>query len=169
VSTATRTCPGCKLEMPRGNAPYDRDFNASPECWSVYTEVLAAEYQDMLLFAEVHQLSVDAYAAQHAGAQHRDKSVCVHLVGLHLVLVEELAPIDVPPRLQRLASGMTHWPHYAPPADMGPLTVFDVATAKGRTQHAERVRAWSRQVWAAWRPQHAAVAELARRCYAERR
>ena len=42
-------------------------YNLSPECWSVYTEVLEAEYSNGLLFGQVHQLTVDAYAVQHAG------------------------------------------------------------------------------------------------------
>ena len=34
-----RTCPGCGLEMPRSERSYDRKFNASAECWSLFEEV----------------------------------------------------------------------------------------------------------------------------------
>ena len=80
----TTTCPGCGLELAAGTQGYERKFNASAECWSVFEEVLAKEFQSAPLFGQVHQLTVDAFAVQHAGGRHPDKSVCIHLVGLHL-------------------------------------------------------------------------------------
>src|SRR5438093_4006756 len=61
---ATSTCPGCGLEMPTGSRTYNRKFNASAECWSVFEDVLAKEFQSAFLFGQVHQLTVDAYAVQ---------------------------------------------------------------------------------------------------------
>jgi hypothetical protein len=153
-------CPGCALAMPRdAHAPYDGYYNCSAECWSVYTEVLAKEYSNAVLFGQVHQMTVDTYAVQHAGARHPDKSVAVHLVGLHLMLLEGVRPPFVPPLLQQLASRTRTWPHFDPPADRGALTVFDVATA---SDHAAVVRAWAKQVWNAWMPHHAAVERFAK-------
>src|SRR5215467_14647334 len=64
-------CPGCGLAMPKRLEATGHEYiNASPECWSVYTEVLEAEYSNPLLFAQVHQLTVDTYAAQHPGGKH---------------------------------------------------------------------------------------------------
>jgi hypothetical protein len=54
-------------------------YNASPECWTVYSETLGAEYSRPVIFGQVHQLTVDAYAVQHAGGEHPDKSVGIHL------------------------------------------------------------------------------------------
>ena len=99
-----RACPGCGLELPPGKRTYGRKFHASAECWSVFEEVLAAEFQNPVLFGQVHQLTVDAYAVQHAGGRHPDKSVCIHLVGLYLALERGVAPVDVPRQLQRLAT-----------------------------------------------------------------
>jgi hypothetical protein len=145
--------------MPRSGKTYDGSFHASPECWSVFGEVLAAEFQNAILFGQVHQLSVDTYAVQHAGGPHPAKSVCVHLTGLHLVHERGMAPVQVAPILQRLASGVSSWPHFEPPDDRGPLTVFDVAMAAGSVhEHVSIVRRWSTQVWKAWEPHHAAVA-----------
>ncbi len=135
-------------------------YNASPECWSVFTEVLAAEYVDAVLFGQVHQLTVDTYAVQHAGGTHPDKSVAVHLVGLHLVLERGLKPPMVPPELQRLAETTTSWPHFEPPPRVTSPTVFDVALAGGGEEHIRIVRTWSRAVWDAWATHHAAVAAL---------
>ena len=158
VSRRSIICPGCGLEMPHDeHAPDDGYFNCSRECWSVCTEVLAKEFSNAVLFGQVHQMTVDAYAVQHAGGPHPDKSIAVHLVGLHLVLDESVRPTDVPPKLQRLASRIERWPHFEPPASNGPLTVFDVAVA---ADHAAMVRQWAMQVWNAWSTHHRAIAAL---------
>jgi hypothetical protein len=136
-------------------------YNVTPECWSVYTEVLEKEYANGVLFGQVHQLTVDAYAVHHAGGPHPDKSVDVHLVGLHLVIERGFPPPNVPKHLQQLASRITSWPHFPPPAMPQSITVFDVAMADSPEQHAARVREWSAAVWSAWAPVHRAVAELA--------
>ncbi len=152
--------------MPASERRYHGYYHASPECWSLYEEVLAAEIGNGVLFGQVHSLTVDAYAAQHAGGPHPDKSVCVHLVGLCLVMERGLAPIDVAPRLQRLASTVRAWPHFTPPADRGPLTVFDVAGASSPREHADRVHAWAAQVWSSWSAHHRPLLELTRGCFA---
>jgi hypothetical protein len=165
LESRTTICPGCGLELPRGEAACDSYYHLTPECWALYTEVLSREYQNAALFGQVHQLTVDAYAVQHAGGPHPDKSVCVHLVGLHLVLERGLAPMDVPPRLQRMAASVSSWPHFAPPARRGPLTVFEVALAGSALEHATCVRAWAGQVWHAWSCHQADVAELAGKAF----
>ena len=158
---AMQACPGCGLEMPRSGAAYDRKFHASAECWSLFEEVIAKEFQNAVLFAQAHQLTVDAYAAQHAGGRHPDKSVCIHLTGLHLALERGLAPLERPRRMQALAARTT-WPHFEPPTERASLTICDVALADGPEEHAARVREWAAQVWKIWRPHHGAVRELAK-------
>jgi Family of unknown function (DUF5946) len=54
------TCHGCGLELPRGEQSYDCKFMASAECWSSFEGVLATEYENTVLFGEIHQLTVDA-------------------------------------------------------------------------------------------------------------
>jgi len=154
------TCPGCGLELPVGVRGYDRKFHASAECWSLFEELLAAEFQNAALFGSVHQLSVDAYAVQHAGGRHPDKSVCVHLVGLYLMLERGIAPARVPPYLQRLASRAV-WPHLDPPAERAHLTVNDIVHAGSHQAHALRVREWAAQVWRVWGAHHDVARELA--------
>lgn len=153
-------CPGCGLEMPRGAAVYDRKFHASAECWALFEEVLAAEYQNAVLFGQVHQLTVDAYAVQHAGGRHPDKSVCIHLCGLYLVLERRVAPTAVPPRLQAIAA-RTSWPSLGPPAGRVGMTVFDVAITGSPQEHAAASRAWALAVWRHWAPHHDVARELA--------
>ena len=59
--------------------------------------MLAREFQNAPLFGQIHQLTVDAYAVQHAGGRHPDKSVCVHLVGLYLENELGIKSTDVAP------------------------------------------------------------------------
>jgi hypothetical protein len=152
-------CPGCGLEMPRReNAPPDGYYNTSPECWSVYSEVLAAQYSNRMLFAQVHQLSVDSYAVQHAGGPHPDKSVDVHLAGLYLVLERGIRPTAVPPVLQRIAAAVDPWPHFTPPAVQYSINVSDVALVDSTPGHIEMVKRWAAEVWSAWSMHHADVA-----------
>src|SRR5678809_1305748 len=106
-------CPGCGLSMPAHNtAPPRSYYNTSPECWDLYTEVLGTEYSNAFLFGQIHQLTVDTYAVQHAGEPHPDKSVNVHLCGLYLGLVKGIRSPYIPPLLQRLATETKVWPHY---------------------------------------------------------
>jgi hypothetical protein len=148
--------------MPAGGQSYDRKFHASAECWSLFEQLIAAEFQNAVLFGQVHQLTVDAYAVQHAGGRHPDKSVCIHLVGLYLVLERRVKPVEVPPLLQRVAR-RTSWPHLAPPEQTGLLTVRDVALADSAQTHAVRVREWAEGVWGAWSPHLEVARELAGR------
>jgi hypothetical protein len=147
--------------MPRQeSAVYDGYFNASPECWGVFTEVLESEFSNAMLFGQVHQLTVDTYAAQHAGGNHPDKSVDVHLTGLHLVLTQGVRPTGVPQLLQRLASRVKTWPHLTPPKPIAGITVFEVALAESMEEHVNRVHEWSRAVWDGWSEHHPTIAQL---------
>jgi len=143
-------CPGCGLEMPPGGTLYPGYYHVSAECWSVYMEVLAREFGNAVLFGQAHQLTVDAYAVQHAGGAHKPKSVCVHLVGLELQLEHGIASPDVPRRLQRLAASRPDWPRLDPPEVRWRHTVLEVALVDSPLEHAARVRAWAAEVWDAW-------------------
>lgn len=157
-------CPGCGIRIPADeHAVYDGYYKVSPECWMLCTQVLGAEFGNALLYGQVHQLTVDAYAVQHAGGRHPDKSVAIHLCGLHLVLDRGFRPPRVPPLHKRLADTVKTWPHFTPPADPGPLTVSDVARAESIETHIETVQGWARSVWQAWSPHHADVAAFAAR------
>lgn len=163
MQSPTSRCPGCRAELEAGALPYRGYYNSSAECWAEYTQVLGREYQDPALFAQVHQLTVDAYAVQHAGGPQPDKSVCVHLVGLYLTLVAKVALSEVPAQLQLLAEAIRDWPHFEPPPAPTRLGAKQIARAPTSKEHAQLARAWAEDVWAAWSRHHAAVAELAER------
>lgn len=148
-------CPGCLLELPSQDLHYDGYFNASPECWSLFGELLA-QWVGGAVGARV--MPVDVYAVQHAGGLHPDKSVDIHLVGLHLCLDQGLPAGRVPPLHRRLADQITDWPHLPPPPPVTDMTVADVLISE---QPAEALNAWAEKVWDSWSDHHAAVARMA--------
>ena len=135
-------------------------YNTSDECWDLYTEVLGAEYGNAVLFGQVHQLTVDAYAVQHAGGPHPDKSLAIHLYGLYLAFEKGIRSPYVPPLLQRLATDIKVWPHYEPPTETVSLTVFDVAFCDSTEDHIRVVRDWAEAVWKTWSAYHREVARV---------
>jgi Family of unknown function (DUF5946) len=150
-------CPGCGLVLPYYEGPAHPYLGASPACWAVYCEVLAREYGDPAYFRP-HQLTVDTYAVQHPGAPERRtiQSLALHLITLCLVLERGADPAAGPNVHRRLAGRAAfHW--LAPPAVRGRLTVADVRRARTAAEHAAAVEEWARDVWAAWKPHHAAV------------
>lgn len=164
MSEPDHICPGCGLAMPPSDsAGYDGYYNTSPECWSLYSEVLGEEYGNAILYGQVHQLTVDAYAVQHAGGSHPDKSVGVHLTGLYLMLEQDASPPEVPSFHKQLAQSIDEWPSFDPPSPhaQDPLTILDVALAESVEEHTERSRKWAKQLWDAWTPYQDVVAKLA--------
>ncbi len=72
---APASCPGCGLDTAPSGREYLRKFHASAECWAGFEEVHAAESGNVVLLGQVHQITVDAHAVQHAGGSHPDMSV----------------------------------------------------------------------------------------------
>jgi hypothetical protein len=159
VSTALEVCV-CGFEAAPFEGPRHVYFNATAACWATYGEVLAREFSTPALLP-IHQLSVDTYAAQHPGGSHPDKSIAIHLVGLYLVLDRQVPTIEMPRRHKYLADAERDWPHFEPPARLGPIRASDVASATSPEAHAAAVRAWARSVWTAWSEHHPAIKEFA--------
>jgi Family of unknown function (DUF5946) len=170
VSGAT-TCPGCGLRLPASGFPPDPRRNASPECWQLYGEVQGFALHHLELARDLHQLTVDAYAAQHGprevGGDGPPISVAYALVGLHLALDRGHSGLEVRAAHQRMGRPDPSWPRLPTPARTGAMTVFDVAAAGAMVGsvvgHAKAVRAWAAAVWQAWAAEHATVAALADR------
>jgi hypothetical protein len=81
----TTICPGCGLVLPdRHLDPPDR-FNASGECWQLFSDLscYTVSKQDPEF---IHQYVVDAYEAQHVGGKTRNITVIFGLIGLYLAL-----------------------------------------------------------------------------------
>ena len=154
-------CPGCKLWMPAGSAAANQGhYNASAECWDLYTETLGEEYSNAFLHGQVHQFTVSAYAAQHAGGSQPDKVVDIHLCGLYLMLEKGIRSPYVPPHLQRLSALTDGWPHFPPPDDRGALTIFDVAICGSVLERIKTTRKWAGAVWESWSLYHTELERL---------
>ena len=81
----TTICHGCGLVLPdRHLDPPDR-FNASGECWQLFSDLscYTVSKQDPEF---IHQYVVDAYEAQHVGGKTRNITVIFGLIGLYLAL-----------------------------------------------------------------------------------
>jgi hypothetical protein len=164
-------CEGCGLELPATGLPPDPRRNASPECWQLYGEVQGYALRHLELVRDLHQLTVDTYAAQHAprdpGGDRPPIGVAYALVGLHLALDRGLSGFEVRAAHQRMGRPDPSWPLLPAPASTGTMTILDVATAgtmvDSPSGHARAVRAWAADVWQAWSAEHAAVAALADR------
>lgn len=143
--------------LPVSTWPMARKVNASPACWDLCTEVMGHEAQHLPELGRLHQLTVDTYAAQHAGAPTPLISTAFALIGLHLALDHGWAGTAIRATHQALARRHREWPRFQAPERRGQLTIADVAASTTPAEHAERVQAWAASVWLAWLPQHDAV------------
>ncbi len=155
-------CFGCGALVSKTEGPVHRYLGASPGCWATYCELLEKEYGDFR-YARMHQLSVEAYCAQHPGSPSPQtiQSVAVHLISLHLQLECGLPPKDMIAARQQAASlgkeGKKNFVWLEPPASPGEVTVLDVYNAQNPTEYVERVREWAESSWEAWSPHHETV------------
>jgi hypothetical protein len=146
----TSACPGCGVELPASDWPLDRPVNASPACWHLCTEVTAHEYRHLAQLGRYHQLTVDAYGAQHAGEPTPAISTAFSLIGLHLALDEGWSGTAVRAAHQWIAERRPGWPAFTPPTAGEWMTVANVAASTTPSEHAERVEAWAASAWEAW-------------------
>jgi Family of unknown function (DUF5946) len=131
--SGSTTCPGCGLELPASGLPPDPRRNASPECWPLYGEVQGFELEHPELVRDLHQLAVDAYAAQHAprGAAGDTPPIAVAyaLVGLHLALDRGVPGVEVRAAHQRMGRPGASWPRLPAPERTGTPRGHGTATA----------------------------------------
>jgi hypothetical protein len=152
----TTTCPGCGVALPAG-ARIEAQGNASAECSAVFAEVAGFEFQHPVML-RYHQLSVDAYGAQHgllvSPPSPPPIRLAYSLAGLWLAVEHGFAGDEVRTIHQRMGKPTPQWPAFLPPVSCGDMTVLDVAEAGVRTHsdtgHAAATRAWAEDVWSAW-------------------
>lgn len=166
-TAATSQCPGCGLVLPKTGWTLDRPFNASGECWQVHADVVGFELSHADLVREFHQLTVDAYGAQHAGGATPLIRVGYSLVGLYAALEHGWSGVRVRDLHQRMGKPDRSWPVFVRPSHWDALTIADVATAGVRAGsvagHADAVARWAHQVWRAWSDQRGVVADFSAR------
>jgi hypothetical protein len=60
----------------------------------------------------------------------------------------------------RMARTSKRWPRFAPPADVGPLTVSDVLAVEPGPLRDAKLMEWCASVWRAWSAEHGRVREM---------
>jgi hypothetical protein len=151
-------CPGCGALLPRSPAPSHRYIGASGACWDIYTS-LHLGGQPPMQPAPLLELMVDAYAAQHPGVPGPQsiQSVAVHLLALHGVFVQGLAPAQALWARQRALRGkrQDRFVWLEPPVFDGRLTVAAIGQAPEPAARTVLAEKWIRSVWLAWAAPHA--------------
>lgn len=151
-------CPGCGVHVYTDNNNLDKNFNASVACrelmyqLSYYTLSLQDNYF-------IHQLIVDAYAAQHSGKGVKPITTTFALVGLFLVNERNYTGKQVQLAHMAITKKSKTWPHFPAPKEKEWLTVQDV-TQSPDAEKQEMIKKWSRSVWNVWKPQHEEIASL---------
>jgi len=149
--------------MPPGPGASDHRVNASAECLMVWGEVtgFALDRPGLMRW---HQLSVDAYGAQHGGGGVPPIRLAFSLVGLHLALDLGHDGNQVRAAHSRMGKPDRTWPIFSLPVTVGPMTIMDVAEEgilhDSPAGHATAVRRWAQTVWSAWADQHGSVVAL---------
>src|SRR4051794_14355131 len=153
-------CPGCGLRLPVSDDEVTNpQVNASAECQrlchrlSLYTLSHGGEFF-------IHQVAVDAYAAQHAGPTSKPITVAFALIGLCLLLERGHTGRAVQRAHVRLANRSKRWPSFDPPAHRGSVTVADVLRVAPGSERDSAILRWASSVWTAWEQAHPAVRTL---------
>ena len=153
-------CPGCGLRLPglRGGAPAPQ-VNASAECQRLCHELslYTLSHGDPFF---IHQVAVDAYAAQHAGPASKPIAIAFALIGLCLLLERGYTGKAVQRAHMGLANRSKRWPSFDPPAHRGNVTVADVLRVVPGSERDTAIMRWASSVWAAWERAHPAVRTL---------
>jgi hypothetical protein len=157
----TVVCPGCGVSLVSDNMIPDRDFLASAACrklvfeLSYYTLSLGDEYF-------IHQLAVDAYAAQHSGPYVKPIATTFALVGLYLVNEKHYTGKQVQLAHMALAKKSKIWPLFIAPTDKKWMTVKTVVGSP-MDKKEEMIKLWSASVWDAWKPEQEKVRILVKK------
>ena len=168
----TTTCPGCGVRLERIEGAFDdRSMNVSPECRHLLGQVTGFELQHISLVGRCHQMTVDAYGAQHPGPPTRPIRVAYSLVGLHLALDLGFAGFEVREAHGRVGKPDPTWPGFERPPGLAEATIRDVAEAgvwaASIEGHAVGVQRWAEAVWQWWEGSRAEVESLTRRLLAD--
>jgi hypothetical protein len=158
---AYTTCPGCGLDRPAQDTPPTDRYNASAECWHLFTE-LTGETMARTDPEFAHQHCVDAYGAQHAGGPTKPITTAFALIGLHLAIDEDYTGREIQQVHMELGEADREWPQFTPPEQPGEYTVQTVLEASPGPERDTRITDWAESVWAAWDHAHERVKRLCR-------
>ncbi len=155
----TRRCPWCLLESETNPGPTHAYLESSPECWRLYGELLAKEYEDPR-YMKVHALTVDSYALQHPGKEsvRTISSANTHLASLYAYFELGISLGNLVRIKKRVVAFKHAFEWLVPPADMSKITVLDVLECKTPEEHAKSVEEWACYIFQSWKLHHKKVA-----------
>jgi hypothetical protein len=149
-----RRCPGCRVELPVTDWPGGTTkYNASPECAEVAGELLGFELEHLAELGRLHQLRIDAYAAQHVGPRSPAIGAVFALNGLYMYLERGSGNLDVRTAHGIMANSRSDWPPLTPPDRVADLTAHAVLRAGTLEDVGKQMIDWADQVWNSW-PDH---------------
>jgi hypothetical protein len=153
-------CPGCGLLLPSADEQLDDRYHASSACRQLYDELSA--YTLSLGDAYfLHQLALDTYTAQHAGAGIKPIGLTFALITLYLVCEHNYTGRQAQ-RVHMLlakAEKAKQWPHFRLPEEKAPLTVLDVLNTPEQERR-DMIQQWGKAVWRIWESEQTRVAEF---------
>ena len=112
--------------------------------------------------AFIHQNSVDAYTAQHAGEATKPIAVVFALIGLYLHLERGFSGKQVQKAHMKMARQRKQWPRLPLPAKQAAIGVADVVRAAPGPARDAMIHAWCESVWEVWRDCREPIARLAK-------
>lgn len=142
-------CPGCGVQLPSKSSVPDAQWNASGECLELRNELwfYTLRREDPFF---IHQVAVDAYAAQHCKVGVPNIGLAFALIGLCLLLEHGYTGKQVQEAHKRLAEASKDWPTFVIPEHRGLMTVADALHASLGADRDSAIIAWAASVWSAY-------------------
>lgn len=136
-------------------------MTSSAACWALFCTLVEADYSSPERM-RVHQIVVDAYAAQHPGDGERQQvqSVGLHLMTLCLLLEHGADPSAGPALHRRMVRRPTFRQLHRTGA--GELTLAHVPTDGPVDVVRDAAYEWARAVWATYEPEWETVRQWLR-------
>ncbi|HEY2471083.1 MAG TPA: DUF5946 family protein [Terracidiphilus sp.] len=109
--------------------------------------------------AFIHQLVVDAYAAQHADDSTKPIAMTFSLIGLYLHVEKGYTGKQVQRAHMQLAKWPNSWPRLPLPQQRGEIHIEDVLVADPGPPRDAMIDQWCASVWESWcESRHAIIA-----------
>jgi hypothetical protein len=151
-------CPGCGVVIASAEKTLDKDFNALAACRSLCFELsyFTLELGDNYF---LHQLLVDAYAAQHSGPHVKSISTAFGLAGLYLVWEKGFTGRQVQLAHMEMAKSSKTWPRFQVPEKRDWITVKEVLEVPV-SERQDMIKKWHKSVWDVWKVEKEKIAGL---------
>ncbi len=124
-------------------------------CDKLYAYTLARDRGEF-----IHQHAVDAYAAQHIGAETKPVVLAAALIGLFLFVERGYSGREVQLEHMKLSNKMKVWPPFEAPKNHAGLTVMEALSVPAGAERDDKIKQWARAVWEMWRERHAEIEML---------